>query len=553
VSLRAAVAAAAWVVVSLVALLVLYQRVMFLNRVPTPKTPEALQDRAIEAMARLGYTEPPLDSASGLGYSLDYASYIDRTSTAPDRWSRLASQRPESFYLWHRTSPRPLVPIGFAENVSGVNPPMRVAGMTLALVDASGRLAEFLVVPDPVQPDAGAAPTNWSVLFDVAGLPMSAFTPVRPQWVPPVFADERMAWEGRLPELPDHTIRLEAAAHGGRPVWMALTGPWSRSAREPRGSPPLFNRILANLESVIMPGLMIAAAVLARLNVKAGRGDRRGAFRTATIVFVTTMTSWLLGGLIGVFSTDVNRAFSAIGRALFDAALLWVTYLGLEPYIRRYSPDSLIGWTRLIAGRWRDPHVARDVMIGVSAGLAMTVIYAVHNVIPPLLGRPEPMPITTDADLLMGTRYVLSYLLGRIGSAVQGAMLCVVGIVALLIWLKKPVYAAAAAVICFTPVAINGMFPPGTPVLDVALGTLLIVVFVGTSVRYGLLATMAALTTHFVLLRAPLTTEFGSWRGPTSYWFLGVVAVAGLGACYLARTGGAAAHPAIKQYHTQEI
>jgi hypothetical protein len=50
-----------------------------------------------------------------------------------------------------------------------------------------------------------------------------------------------------------------------------------------------------------------------------------------------------------------------------------------------------------------------------------------------------------------------------------------------------------------------------------------------------LLATIAALATHFVLLRAPATLDVGSWRGPIGLWFLAVVAVAGFGAIYVAR------------------
>ena len=543
ISARAALGAAAWIVVSLVALVMLYERVMFVNRIPAPKTPAALQDRATEALAKLGYTDAAADAAWGMGLSLEYANYLNATSTAADRWDRLHTQRPEALYLWYRISPRPLVPLGAENTVSGVNPPQTTAGMAVVVVDASGRLSEFHAVPEPVAQERTPPPTDWSVVFEAAGIPMSSFSPVEPRWIPNVFADERKAWEGRLAELPEHLFRVEASAYGGKPVDVVLLGPWSRSARTPRAAPPLFNRILGAMEATVMPALMLAGAVLARRNIKAGRGDRRGAFRAASIIFVTTMAAWFLRGLIGVVSADVDRTFFAIGRALFGAGVLWLTYLGLEPYIRRYSPDSLIGWTRLLNGRWRDPHVARDVMIGVCAGLAMTVVYAIHNVIPPIFGRPEPMPLVTNPDLFVGTRQVLGYLLDRTGNAVQGAMLCVVGVVALLILLKRPWRAAVAALVCFTPVALNGMFTPGTPLLDIALGTALMTVFIVTIVRFGLLATMAALTSHFVLLRAPLTTELGSWRAPAGFWFIGVVGVMGLAACYFARAGTASAAP----------
>ena len=537
--LRATLAGAAWIGASLIALVLIYQHVMLINRVPTPKPPEALEDRALEALARLGYTAPPADTAWGLGYSTDYLNFLSRTDGSADRWDRLAHQRPEAFFLWHRTSPLPLVPFGSENTVQGTNPPMTVAGMTLILVDASGRVAEFLAVPDPIR-DAPAvqAPVNWQTVFDVTGLPMAAFKPVPPRWNPAVFADQQMAWEGTLPELTEHTLRLEAAAYAGRPVSIVVTGPWSVSARTVRGTAPLFNRALNNIQTVVMPALMLAAAFLARRNLKIGRGDRIGARRAALFVLATAMASWLLRGTIGVFQYDVNRFFDATARGLFDAGILWVTYLGLEPYIRRYAPDTLIGWTRLVSGRWKDPRVATDVMIGVCCGLAMTLIYAVHNLLPPLYGQLEPRPFGNDVSLLLGTRQVAGYLLSRIGSAIQGAMLCVVGVVALQMLLKRRWVATATAVIVFTPVAINGMFPAGTPWLDVGLGVALIGVFVAVIQRFGLLSTTAALITHFLLLRAPITTQLSTWRGLYGLWFVGAVAILGFGACYLASGRG---------------
>jgi serine/threonine-protein kinase len=537
ISTHTAMAAAAWIAISLVALLVLYQRVMIINRVAVPKTPEALQDRAVETLEKLGYTDRPAATAWGLGLSVDYARFIERTVTDPDRWQRLATQRPEALILWYRTSPRALVPVGHRNVVQGLNPPLTVGGMTLVVVDASGRLAEFIAVPHPFEnASTPQPPVNWNTLFEAAGLPMNAFTPARPTIVPPVHADQRMAWEGHLPELPDHAVRVEAAGFAGKPVYFVIAGPWTASSREAVVATPLFKTITSSLEALVMPALMLAGAVLARRNVKLGRGDRKGAFRAAAFVFFTILAAWVFRRHVMPPGVDIARMFDAIGFGLFSAAVLWVTYLGLEPYVRRYSPDSLIGWSRLLVGRWRDPRVGADVMIGVAAGLAMTVVYAVHNLVPPLLGSPEPMPLTMDANLLIG-RLAVAHLFERIGTAVQASMLCVVGFVALLIWLKRPWLAALAAVVCFTPVAINGMFPGSSPVLDLALGSVLITIFVIVIARFGLLATSAALTSHFILLRSPLTLELSSWRGSIALLFVGLVAVAGFGGVYLARYG----------------
>ncbi len=287
-----------------------------------------------------------------------------------------------------------------------------------------------------------------------------------------------------------------------------------------------------------MPALMLAAAALAWHNLKAGRGDRRGATRAASILLVLEIAGWLVGSQhTGVLGQDVTRLFGAGGRALFSAGLLWLTYLGLEPYIRRFSPDSLIGWTRLINGRWRDPQVASDVLVGVCAGLAMTVLYTVHSLIPPLFGRPEPMPMTpADPNVLFGVRFVIGKMLTQIGSAISSGMLAVCGVVTLLIFLKRKWAAHVVSSLIFVWVVIAGMFPAGTPILDVVIGLGIIGIWTGVILNAGLLATVVGLSTHFILLRAPITLQLASWRGAPGLTYLLVVAGLGLLAAYLART-----------------
>ncbi|HVL69203.1 MAG TPA: protein kinase, partial [Vicinamibacterales bacterium] len=532
-----AAAGAGFVVLALLGLVLMYQRVMIVNRVPAPKSAAALQDRAEEALERLGYGDSVVGRASGLGLSLDFARYIERTSDAPDRWNALGVARPETFLFWHRISPRPLVPWGTENPLQATNPPGTLAGMALVVLDGSGRLAELFAVPEPLEADNVRREMDWNVLFTLAGLDVATFRAADPQWVPPVYADERRAWEGPLPDRPELTLRVEAAAMGGRPVFFTLTGPWSRSARAARPLPQsAFAAFLQTAATLVLPALMLAAAVLAWRNVRDGRGDHKGAIRAATVLFCIGLVAWLPATQhTGVLSADLARFFSAAARALFDSALLWLAYLGLEPYIRRFSPDSLIGWTRLLSGRWRDPQVASDVLLGICAGLAMTLFYAVHNLVPPLLGQPEPMPlITNDLTPMLGLRYAVGSVLAALARGLGSAMLAVTGVIGLLILLKRKWAAHIASSVIFVWVVISGMFNPGTPLLDVAIGFGIILVWTGVILYRGLLATVAALATHFLLLRAPLTTDFSSWRATPAITYLLVVAGVGLVAAWIA-------------------
>ena len=118
--------------------------------------------------------------------------------------------------------------------------------------------------------------------FDAAALDRTAFHPITPERVPLEYADERAAWEGHLDERPDLTFHVDAAAYHGRVVFFGITGPWTRSARSEPAPPSRFDRIVQGLAGLIMPGLMIAGALLARHNLRLQRGDHTSAARAAT-------------------------------------------------------------------------------------------------------------------------------------------------------------------------------------------------------------------------------------------------------------------------------
>lgn len=499
-----------------------------INRVPLTKPPDALVDRAQEIVTKFGYGGQVRSTAASMGWTLNWARYVGATSTDPNRWAALNTPRPLSLYLWYRTSPQLLFPYGTENRVDAGNPPVNLQRMTLTLVDTAGRLAQFTAVPGEYLTGT-AGSTDWARVFDAAALPMPSFTPVAPALLPPFYADERRAWEGRLPERPDLTVHVEAAAFHGHPTYFALTGPWSRSASAAAPSfARRYNAVMSQITAVVMPGLMLVGVLLARRNVKLGRGDRRGAFRAAAALFLLLMTAWLLGDRhVPVFGIEMAMLFSAVGQALFGGAILWLSYLGLEPYVRRFAPDSLIGWTRLLAGSWRDPRVGRDVLIGVSAGVLMTIIVGSHNLIPVLAGKPELIPLPHDPGIYLKFRYPFAQMFDRAQEALSAAMLSIAGYTAVYILLKRRLWAAVFVVILYTPVATNGLFISETPLLDTAVGFAIITVFVTVIARVGLLATVALLMTHFVLLRAAVTTDLSSWRFATGFVPLGTIVACG--------------------------
>jgi hypothetical protein len=211
--------------------------------------------------------------------------------------------------------------------------------------------------------------------------------------------------------------------------------------------------------------------------------------------------------------------------------------------VRRFSPSSLIGWTRLLGGGWRDPHVGRDIVFGISAGLAMTLAYAVHNIVPALAGRPGPPPLISDPSVFMAFHHAFAAVLDRTQAAITYGMLGVAAFVAFRILTKRTWVATLAAIVCYTPVVLNGMFPGETPILDVATAIVMATIFFGVVAWIGLLATIATLMAHLILIGAPLTTDLSSWRGPTGLVFIGAIVAAGMFGCYVASGAAQPASP----------
>lgn len=156
------------------------------------------------------------------------------------------------------------------------DPPLDVSGMTLVRLNPLGRLTQLIAVPPQVETPAGAvASPDWAGLFSAAGLDFSKWPPAEPAWTPPVYSDVRAAWTGSLAERPGVPMRIEAAAYRGKPVYFDLIGPWTRPGRmQPY-------RLTAGELAFLVTGMVLflsmlgIGAMLARRNLRLGRGDRR--------------------------------------------------------------------------------------------------------------------------------------------------------------------------------------------------------------------------------------------------------------------------------------
>ncbi len=500
----------------------LSDHVLLVARIPFDKTADGLEDRAREIVEKLGYTDQPADTARGFFLLQDYIAYVMRTDRSPSRWDSLKTGAFPSLRFWYRTSPRELNPIGTEWRPGFGDPPMTVSNMVSLMLDTQGRLTQFTAVPPQVDDTPETAAMNWTPLFEAAELEFEHFRPVTSIWIPNVYGDRRAAWEGRLPGHPDIPLRVEAASYRGRPSFFQVVGPWTRRPRMDLASPTAAARVVRFGVGLVLLLTFAGALVLARYNVRNGRGDRRGATRISFFVLIVMTAAWVFGARHSTeLATEVNHfLYDFLPFQLRTAGTLWIAYVALEPYVRRYYPEILISWTRMIGGRFRDPLVGRDVLVGIVAAIAVAFTRLAYYLLPPLVGIPAPAPrASIDFAFLFHARDALSALLSMPSVALNRTMLITLTFVVMRIVVKRTWLAAIIAG------AIYSFLVPGETGADqLALNTAFTLevsaLYMAVLVRFGVLAMVIAFLTNAVLTQGVLTADLSKVYASTSVWLL---------------------------------
>ncbi len=488
-------------------------RTSALERIQPEFPPEVMAQKAREIIAAAGYPERAADHAYAYVWDKSQAGYIDASEKPRPRWNQeLAGGTASLLRFWYRQSPGALTGLEFHSDllipgvVTDMDPPPIYSGMTTVRLDGRGRLVFFEAIPPQrVEADApAAAAPDWSPLFRAAGLDPASLKPVEPRWTWLAASDTRAAWTGVWPGT-GRLLRVEAAAFRGRPVTFSMLGEWDHPERMLQTDVGDWKEGLRiGIYGGLLCAIVIASAWLARRNLAAGRADRRGAFRLAAFVFAIHMALWLtmshlvLNSLLGMF-------LLALCTALFNAVIVWTVYLALESYVRRHWPRTLISWSRLLAGQWRDPVVGRDVLIGAALGVAWTLIGRVMDLLAG--GAFDPAPTWTDEDLLLGLRATLGAWLARGPRNVRDGLLFFFLLFLLRVLLRSPWRGAAAFVVLLTlPMALGN----SNMLLGAAAGVAIYGLAALVVLRYGLLALTAAFC-FAGFVGPPITLHTGAW------------------------------------------
>lgn len=132
---------------------------------------------------------------------------------------------------------------------------------------------------------------------------------------------------------------------------------------------------------------------------------------------------------------------------LFQAALFYLFYIAMEPYVRRRWPGTIISWTRLLSGRLRDPLVGRDVLFGLAAGVALALVTCLADRLPGWIGAPPSEPGgSREISSFLGFRWMAGSILHSFADAALLGLALLMLLLLLTIALRRR-WAAVAAIL----------------------------------------------------------------------------------------------------------
>jgi serine/threonine-protein kinase len=307
-------------------------------------------------------------------------------------------------------------------------------------------------------------------------------------------------------------MRIEAASYRGRPVSFRWLGPWSRSDREAPRFDPGFT-----VFSWIIFVLVIGGSWLAWNNLRAGRGDRRGALRLGVAAYLVSIAIWALGSHHLAGTNEGWNLVAGLSNAAAMGVGIWFFYLALEPFARRRWPQMLISWTRALSGAWRDPLVGRDVLVGAALGVAMGLILGPARVLlPPLLHLEGPPPHGFDLEAPVNPFQSAAWILSTATDTLI-RILAMVFFLVLARWIVRKEWIAAVVV---GVIFLGQYLGAPAPAVTLPLAALSVGLLVFATVRFGLLAAFVADFCRRIYGYRIYTNDPSSWM-----FYAGAVAV----------------------------
>lgn len=497
--------------------------VEFHRRVPPPRPPAALAERSREMLLTFGHAMPFKDEAYGFDYDQQYLVHLRAERRVSELWDDTRSRWILRF--WYRRSPDYLVPERRIDtthenwargSVTYTDPAPNRDGMVSLRLDVMGKLLEFSAAPERSDSRPTRAPPDWSAFFAAAGLASEEWIPCDPVEIPPMAANAYFAWQPRIPTPNQEGLTLSAAAWHDQPVHFKVCGPWIEQPL------PSFSSwsIPKAVHLITWLVAFFGSLYFGVRHWRSRRADRKGTWRLAIFVFIISALMWILEAAHVIHGQmELELLLFGLAVALQSAVRYGLMYAAVDPYFRKLWPHSLVPWSRMLGGRWRDGLVGRDILIGLALGMAT---YLLGNGALLLGARDRMLPIMVDLQTLSGSRFVWVNLFYSCRIALLLGLEATVLFLLLRALLRSRWLAAVILLLLALGTYATNMTTASSSLALIFAAS----IFVFTLVRYGLLAVIAHLFIGIYASRTPLTLDFTSWYAGTA--ILGLLVVVGI-------------------------
>jgi hypothetical protein len=258
----------------------------------------------------------------------------------------------------------------------------------------------------------------------------------------------------------------------------------------------------------------------------------------AGVLLVIWFVAWALGTQHSMsLQAEYTRFFSFVAIALLNTGTTWLFYLALEPFVRRYWPNLIISWSRLLAGQFRDPRISRDLLAGLAAGAFLNLARLSYPSLPTLFGdAPAAAPTYSNPVFLLGARFTVSAVLSTIPNALQAAMIGTFVFVMLRALLGRVWPATAITVLIFAAVIIAEAGFESAPLM-LAVVALIVTPVLFVFLRFGLISLITVLVVNQVLANSALTVDLAQSHAAVGVWTLLVLLAIAAWAFHTSKAG----------------
>ncbi len=525
-SLTISVSRAGWMLAGIALGLVLIgfvgDRTQSVSREANVLPPILLRFEADRLLRNIGYEAPDERDAVAYGFDTIAAQQSNARRRQHDStWPLLSFWYRESHAEFHTDSHG--IRTAGAARVDFDYPRMDMSGMRRLRLSPTGRLLEMQVFTT----DSDHAfvkqtltreelNTQWQAWLpsEIIGVSFCDLDLHETTVVPSVPCDEVHAWTGLWPDS-DRPVKFVTATLQGKPVFFQVADTQPRNDQKPKSLAGLI------IVTLVISVLNIVSFALVALNLYQGRWDRVGAWRMLAVFCVLGFLSRLCLAHHVDSAWERGVVLVCLSAAVGASLELWIYYVSFEPVIRRYSPELLVTWSRIVTGKWRDPRVGSDLMYGVAYGAIYMLVADL-----PLLWLND-LNRSTAPEALLSASQMIGQMFGDLSISTLAAFVFTFIFTVGRQLTRSAIPGGVFAVLLGTFWLATSIEYPlsvwGFPLL--ATVTLLIVLL-----RHGLLATTIALATGR-LLTLPITLHTDRfWFGNSLALVAIILAVASLGA-----------------------